>query len=303
MIPPRTILAPIDFSDASRASVRCAARLAGRWGAALHVLHVLDPLLAAAAQTRHIDLVSGTRDELDIFCRDAGLDSRVVPRLHVAVGAAAEAICATASVHGADLIVAGSRGLSGLNRLMMGTTIEHVIRRSHTSVLTVPGRCPGDEVTEWGPVIAAIDDPSFPQTLAVPAAALARSLEAPLHLVHVVPQLPALARWRAEAENLRDVRVDAAQRTLTTAIDGLEEIEPSSVRVAYGAVADALAAEAGRHTRSLPVLMLGRSAPGHGPAPGSVASRVIARATAAVWVYLPDSGRLKAAPTTTSGSR
>ena len=35
------------------------------WGAALHVVHVLDPLLAAAAPARHIDLLSGTRDELD----------------------------------------------------------------------------------------------------------------------------------------------------------------------------------------------------------------------------------------------
>ena len=288
MIPPRTILSPIDFSDASRTSLQCAARLGGRWNAALHVLHVLDPLLATAAQTRHIDLMAGTRDELDTFCRDAGLDSRVVPTLHVAVGAAAEAICETASARGADLIVAGSRGLSGLNRLMMGTTIEHVIRRAHTSVLTVPGRCPGDEVTEWGPVIAAIDDPSHPETLAVPAAALARSLEAPLHFVHVVPPLPALARWRAEAEEVRDARVDTAQRMLGAAIRGLKEIEPSNVHVACGAVSDALAAEAGRHTRSLPVLLLGRAAPGHGPAPGSVASRVIARATAAVWVYLPD---------------
>ena len=288
MIPPRTILAAIDFSDASRTSLQCAGRLAATWGAALHVVHVLDPLLAAAAQARHIDLVSGTRDELDAFCRDAGLDDRVVPTLHVVAGAAAEAICETASAHGADLIVAGSRGLSGLNRLMMGTTIEHVIRRTHTSVLTVPGRCPAHEITTWGPVVAAIDDPSSPEALAVPAAALARSLGAPLHLVHVVPQLPALARWRAEAEELRDARVDAAQRTLSAAIRGLKAIEPSNVHVHHGAVADALAAEAGRHTRSMPVLMLGRAAPGHGTAPGSVASRVIARATAAVWVYLPD---------------
>ncbi|HET9270717.1 MAG TPA: universal stress protein [Vicinamibacterales bacterium] len=295
MIPPRTILAPIDFSEASRASLQCAARLAGQWNAALHVLHVLDPLLATAAQTRHIDLVSGTRDELDTFCRDAGLDSRVVPTLHVVVGAAAEAICEAASAHHADLIVAGSRGLSGLNRLMMGTTIEHVIRRTHTSVLTVPGRCPGDDVTEWGPVIAAIDDPSHPETLAGPAAALAGSLAAPLHLVHVVPPLPALARWRAEAEEVRDARVDAAQRTLTTAISGLRKIEPSNVHVVCGTVGDTLAAEAGRHTRTLPILLLGRAAPGRGPAPGSVASRIIARATAAVWVYLPDADGVRQA--------
>ena len=287
MIPPRTILAPVDFSDASRASLQCAARLAGHWSAALHVVHVLDPLLAAAAQTRHIDLVSGTRDELDTFCRDAGLDRRVVPTLHVVVGAAAETICETALSHGADLIVAGSRGLSGLNRLMMGTTIEHVIRRSQTSVLTVPGRCPGDEITEWGPVIAALDNPASPETLALPAAALARSLEAPLHLVHVVPPLAAPARWRAEADEMRDARIEAAQRTLNAAIRGLKEIEPANVHVVSGTVGDALAAEVGRHTRSLPLLLLGRAAPGHGPAPGSVASRVIARATAAVWVYLP----------------
>src|SRR5262245_16054196 len=116
MIPPRTILSPIDFSEASRTSLQCAARLAGQWRAALHVVHVLDPLLAAAAETRHIGLVAGTRDELDTFCRDAGLDRRVVPTLHVVVGAAADTICTTASAHGADLIVAGSRGLSGLNR-------------------------------------------------------------------------------------------------------------------------------------------------------------------------------------------
>ena len=111
MIPPRTILAPVDFSEASRASLHCAARLAGQWSAALHVVHVLDPLLAAAAQTRHIDLVSGTRDELHAFCREARLDGRAVPILHVVAGAADEAICDAAAAHGADLIVAGSRGL------------------------------------------------------------------------------------------------------------------------------------------------------------------------------------------------
>jgi hypothetical protein len=121
----------------------------------------------------------------------------------------------------------------------------------------------------------------------VPAASLAKSLEAPLHLVHVVPPLAALARWRAEADAVRESRLDAAQRTLAASIRGMKEVEPSNVHVTSGPVSDALAAEAGRHTRSLPLLILGRAAPGHGPAPGSVASRVIARATAAVWVYLP----------------
>jgi nucleotide-binding universal stress UspA family protein len=283
MIPPRTILAPIDFSDASRASLQCAAALAGRWGASLHVVHVLDPLLAAAAQTRHIDLANDARDELETFCRELRLDGAT---LHIGVGTAADVICDTATARGADLIVAGSRGLSGLNRLMMGTTVEKVIRRAHTSVLTVPGRCPADGVTDWGPVIAAIEDPAHPQPLVGAAAALARALAAPLHLVHVVPPLPAPARWRAEADDVWHARHDEAQRTLAATIANLDDVEPSNVHIANGSVPDMLAAEAGRHTQSMPFLMLGRAVPGQGHAPGAVASRVIARATAPVWVNL-----------------
>jgi nucleotide-binding universal stress UspA family protein len=103
----------------------------------LHVVHALDPLLAAATQTRHIDLVAGTRDALGEFRRGIPLAEGAAAIVHAVTGPAAEAICDTASTPGADLIVAGSRGLTGLNRLMMGTTLERVIGRSQVSVLAV----------------------------------------------------------------------------------------------------------------------------------------------------------------------
>jgi hypothetical protein len=105
----------------------------------------------------------------------------------------------------------------------------------------------------------------------------------------VVPPLPMLARWRAEADAVHEARVDDAQRTLAAAIRGLEGVIAANVHVASGGIADALAAEAGRHTRSMPILMLGRARPGQGHAPGAVASRAIARATAPVWVNLAGS--------------
>jgi hypothetical protein len=49
MIPPRTILTAVDFSDASRVALIFAARLAAHCGAALHLLHAEEPLLLAAA--------------------------------------------------------------------------------------------------------------------------------------------------------------------------------------------------------------------------------------------------------------
>ena len=92
-------------------------------------MHAIDPLLAAAAGTRHLDLAGTTRDELTAFA------TPVAPgavQYHVTAGRVPqESICRSAEALGADLIVAGTRGLTGLNRLMMGTTAEHVIRRSH----------------------------------------------------------------------------------------------------------------------------------------------------------------------------
>jgi nucleotide-binding universal stress UspA family protein len=287
LIPPRTILAPTDFSDASRASLHCAARLASLWNARLHVLHVLDPLLVAAARTRHIDLAGDAREELATFVNAAVPGDGLAPSLHVAVGAAAAGICDAADAHSADLVVIGSRGLSGLNRLMMGTTAEHVIRRAHTSVLTVSGRCPGDGVPGWGPVIAALDNPAVPGSVATAASILATSLGAPWHVVHVVPPLPALTRWRETADEAAQLLVDDARRQLAAALSAHGGATPDNVHVTSGPVADALAAEVGRYTGTLPLLVLGRAAPGQGAAPGSVASRVIARATAAVWVFLP----------------
>ena len=285
MIPPRTILAPIDFSDASRLSLECAARLAARWSAALHVMHAIDPLLAAAAGSRRVDLAGSTRDELVAFSADAAWAGPLAGA-HVTVGAAAESICETAERLGADLIVTGARGLTGLNRLVMGTTVEHVIRRSTRPVLTVPGHRPSADSAICGPVIAAVEHPDDPGLVAA-AAALAASLDAPLHVVHVVPPLAAPARWRAEADTVIHASVEDARRRLSAAMGALGPA-PANVHVTTGPVADTLAAEVSRHSDGMAVLMLGRNPPGGGYAPGSVASRVIARATAAVWVHLPD---------------
>lgn len=65
MTRPRSILAAVDFSDASRVALQFAARLAHQCQAELHVLHAEDPLLNAAARHHGIDLSSETREELE----------------------------------------------------------------------------------------------------------------------------------------------------------------------------------------------------------------------------------------------
>src|SRR5262245_64083256 len=71
MLPPRAILAAVDFSESSRIALMLAARLAQQCGAALHVLHAEDPLLVAAAAETNFDLTSDTREELSRFIKTA----------------------------------------------------------------------------------------------------------------------------------------------------------------------------------------------------------------------------------------
>jgi nucleotide-binding universal stress UspA family protein len=72
MTKPTRILAAVDFSDRSRVALALAARLACRFDAELRVMHAQEPLLAAAAESRGIDLTSETEDELRAIVANTG---------------------------------------------------------------------------------------------------------------------------------------------------------------------------------------------------------------------------------------
>jgi nucleotide-binding universal stress UspA family protein len=145
MMPFRTILCPVDFSGPSRIALRYAAVVARMAGARMIVLFVNDPLLAAAAAaTYDAQAVAHSTDvELKRFVRKA-LAGRRVPaasvRMSVAVGKPAQEIATAAEQLRADLVVMGTRGLSGAARLVLGSTTEQVLRRAGVPVLAVPPR-------------------------------------------------------------------------------------------------------------------------------------------------------------------
>src|SRR5688572_13009269 len=99
MIPPRTILAAIDFSDTSRDALVLAARLARHCLSELHVLHVEHPLLDAAADHAGIDLSTETREELKTFIAAAAPAADSAPEAYVAAGEAVEVILDHAHRH------------------------------------------------------------------------------------------------------------------------------------------------------------------------------------------------------------
>jgi len=284
MMPPRNILAATDFSESSLTALAFAARLARHCGAALHVLYAEHPLLGAAAERSGIDLATETRDELRRVIAAAPPAVDCSPQLHVVAGAAVDVIADVARAHAVDLIVVGSRGMSGAEKLVFGSTTEGLLRRSDVSVLVVPPewtppRPAGVDLAGMGPVIAAVDmtEPSIAGARA--ACGFAKALGTAVELIHVVPEVAVPARWRPHAQQVLEDRVTEARKELETITRGLACAVPIAGNVDTGAVADRLAAIAGRAADRAPVLVLGKKAPrSAGGAPGTIAYRVLSLA-------------------------
>lgn len=123
----RTVVFATDFSPASAAALEQAFRLAARFGAALHVVHVLEYGEKHAAATAQLDAILGGR-------RPGGGEVR---RALEEGEAPAPTIVAYAEAHGADLLVVGTHGRRRLERLFMGSVAEEVIREAPCPVLAV----------------------------------------------------------------------------------------------------------------------------------------------------------------------
>ena len=139
-----TILVPIDFSRTSMDALNYAVALARKFAAAVHLLHVTAPDEAAVPGVAHT-LRQTAQAVLSAQARLAKThEKHLFPfwpaNTHVRTGQAFHEICEQAREIGADLIVIGTRGNTGLKRVLLGSTTERVVRFSHCPVLAVRKR-------------------------------------------------------------------------------------------------------------------------------------------------------------------
>jgi nucleotide-binding universal stress UspA family protein len=144
----KTILVPIDGSDHAEKAVSVAADLAGKYGAALHIITVMDstelaPGLHRFAEAEHI---SGAEAQVATYISDRFLErAREIAQeggapsieTFVSMGNVQEKILEYAEKTGADLIVMGSRGLSDLKGLMLGSISHKIANSAPCTVITV----------------------------------------------------------------------------------------------------------------------------------------------------------------------
>ncbi len=138
------IVVPTDFSESSEEAWALAQRVAGTLGSEVVLAHVFvepifygDPSLAGDT-TREV-FEQGRKwveDELEKWAsaaRPQGMTVRTIVR----TGSANEEIVNLATDERAELIIIGTHGRTGLNRLLLGSVTDRVIRFAPCPVLTV----------------------------------------------------------------------------------------------------------------------------------------------------------------------
>jgi nucleotide-binding universal stress UspA family protein len=132
------ILVPVDGSSAAADAVDHAASLAAIHGAELHLVHVVEPQVAADAAG--VDIVSVLEEsgrealaDAEASAASVGVETVTTELLE---GQAHREIVEYAETNDVDLIVMGTHGRTGLGRLLLGSVAENVVRTSPVPVLT-----------------------------------------------------------------------------------------------------------------------------------------------------------------------
>ncbi|WP_243369227.1 universal stress protein [Microvirga solisilvae] len=143
------ILAATDFSTRSQRAVRRAGLLARSKGAEITLVHVVDddqPPELIALETREAERILG--EQIDAVAELRGIPSRAL----VVAGDPFDGILRAAASMGADLIVMGAPRKQLLRDILVGTTVERVIRTGSVPVLMVNGEVERSYQTALVPV-------------------------------------------------------------------------------------------------------------------------------------------------------
>ena len=177
------ILVPFDNSDASRRAAQIALQIAA----------ALTSQVSFAYATTEFTNQEDTKRTLEpalSLASNAGVkaDTHVINGYTQSI---AQAIAFNADDSGCDLIVMGTHGREGLERLLIGSIAERVTRVAHVPVMLVrPVKDAGRYAPQIARILIAVDG-SDPSHLALLSAnRLAHGLGASLEIISVIPDLP-----------------------------------------------------------------------------------------------------------------
>jgi len=138
------ILVPVDFSDYAREALRTAVEWADLYDARIDLLHVVEEDLPAAFYVGGVQSIYDVEPDLEDKVHDRLTDfvSGVMDptdgiRPHMRTGSAASSIVEFVDEQDVDLVALSTHGRTGLERFLLGSVTEKVVRHVHCPVLTV----------------------------------------------------------------------------------------------------------------------------------------------------------------------
>ena len=143
------VVVPIDFSENSRLIAESAVFVAGKFGAAVYLIFVvhnfedysgfLMPQMAMP-KLEH-DLMEGAEQkmadfagEIETLCQECGVSS---VQWRVINGDIGEGVVEFANEIGCDMIIMGTHGYKGLEKIVFGSIADKVVRSASCPVLTI----------------------------------------------------------------------------------------------------------------------------------------------------------------------
>jgi nucleotide-binding universal stress UspA family protein len=233
----RHVLCPVDFSDASRRAFAHAVVIAKWYDASIALLHVyrVPPIVPAAPEVLPAVLLTPEYrgqllESLQRFA-EASTGSTIPLHYEIRDGLTATEIVAKAGEIPADLIVMGTHGVSGFERLLLGSVTEKVLRKAVCPVLTVPPAV-SDAVPaspQYKRILCAIDFSDCSMHALEYATSLAQEADASLTVLHVFElegTLPSEWRNTFTPQGLRDRLVELERERS----DKLSHAVPDTVR-------------------------------------------------------------------------
>lgn len=138
---PYVVIVGHDFSELAEEAARAGVAIArGTPNGELHFVHAIPPPAVGSELGPAFPSESAlaqAKEDLASVVQALQVPKEVPVQMHVVIGSPDQVLADMADEHEADLIVVGTHGRKGLQRLILGSVAEQTIRRARCSVLTV----------------------------------------------------------------------------------------------------------------------------------------------------------------------